>query len=160
MSYPVPLSRLCINVITDDIRDIRDVLYLYEDGATSRPDAVVKGETIGDVVPNGWSIRDAALVQMVRSGKIGIDGAMAVENAHARATAIDLCGGWKTVVGKPVHQDSEGSLYSLPWLATKVLEVVCPSTGETYYLHVPPEINTASEARKWVNRGIDAELES
>lgn len=159
-NYPVPLANTVVDVITDDIRDIQDVAYLYEDGATSRPDYVGGGQFIGDIVPPGWTIRDTAIVEMIKKKEVGIEAAMAVQNAHARAVAVDACGGWEKFVGKPVHEDAEGALYAVEWLATKILKVVCPSTKETYYLHVPAEMTTAKEARLWVNRGIKPELES
>ncbi|HBE18484.1 MAG TPA: hypothetical protein DDW51_12930 [Cyanobacteria bacterium UBA11367] len=38
-----------------------------------------------------------------------------------------------------------------------LLKMTCPSTGHIHVLRVPPEINSAREAIRWVNWGIDPE---
>lgn len=36
-----------------------------------------------------------------------------------------------------------------------LLKMICPSTGKIHVLRVPPEINSAQSAIKWVNWDID-----
>ena len=38
-----------------------------------------------------------------------------------------------------------------------LLKMTCPSTGFIHALRVPPDINSAREAIKWVNWGVDYE---
>ena len=38
-----------------------------------------------------------------------------------------------------------------------ILKMVCPSTGNIHTLRVPPDVNSAKEAVKWINWGIDPE---
>ena len=38
-----------------------------------------------------------------------------------------------------------------------ILKMICPSTGDIHTLRVPPNINSAKEAVRWVNWGIDSE---
>ncbi|MCX7596444.1 MAG: hypothetical protein N2235_22355 [Fischerella sp.] len=39
----------------------------------------------------------------------------------------------------------------------QILKMICPSTGQLYFLQVPPEIRSAREAICWVNWDIDPE---
>ncbi|GAH81458.1 unnamed protein product, partial [marine sediment metagenome] len=39
----------------------------------------------------------------------------------------------------------------------QLLKMKCPSAGSDYVLCVPPNLSTAKEAIKWVNRGITSE---
>ena len=38
-----------------------------------------------------------------------------------------------------------------------ILKMICPSTGNIHTLRVPPDINSAKEAVRWINWGIDSE---
>lgn len=147
-------------VWSSDCRDLRDVYDLYRDGATCRPEYLRVGLNLGDVVQPGWTIRDAAKVLMCVRGLCGLDTALAVENTHARAVAIDACGGWEAVVGKPIAEDVEGALFAVTWLETRILRVRCPSTGQVYHLHVPATMQTPTAARDWINRGVKTEMRS
>jgi hypothetical protein len=40
---------------------------------------------------------------------------------------------------------------------TYLLKMTCPSTGYIHALRVPPDLNSAREAIRWVNWGIDPE---
>jgi hypothetical protein len=155
------LGKHCIETINPDVADIVDIYDIYTDGATTRPDYLAGGQTIGDVVQPGWSIRDTALVIMCQRGLAGVDAALAVTNAHARAVALDACeGGWECVLGKPIAVDSEGKLFAVEWLETQILQLICPSTDEVYHLHVPAKMKTPTAARDWVNRGVKTEIRS
>ena len=38
-----------------------------------------------------------------------------------------------------------------------LLKMICPSTGYIHVLRVPPDLNSAREAIRWINWGIDPE---
>lgn len=155
---PFPsLSARCVEVVTDDIRDIRDVHYLYADGATSRIDFFRRNPKPD--IP-GLSIRDTALLRLIASGEIGLDGALEIENAHARAAAVEAVGGWNEILGDPLASSENGDLYEAEWLETRILKVACPSTSQIYFLHVPKSCKNVASALAFVNRGLAPEISS
>lgn len=83
-----------------------------------------------------------------RAGRI----VMKMADNMSRARALDALDAWEAILGALVDDggDKDGRLYESadPSLRTRLLRVVCPSTGRAYVLCVPLTMKTARDARR------------
>ncbi len=86
------------------------------------------------------------------------------ENAEVRRLLIQVIGYERICQELEATQIDDWREYTLLKIDVNVddepiylLKMTCPSTGHIHVLRVPPEINSAREAIRWVNWGIDPE---
>lgn len=117
-------------------------LYFYED--------VILPEKYGQLLPEQWS------AQWLLEEK----------NAELRRVLIEGIGYDRIVEelkAKELDAWREYTLLSIPGIDVNLLnpiyllKMICPSTGKIHALRVPPEVNSAREAIRWVNWGTDPE---
>jgi hypothetical protein len=156
------------------VREVGPIL----DISTSGDRSVYAGGSVAPVWGADLGALDAALAlgataqaprQRHRGGANGLRraaGALALEirDAHVRAAVLDAVDGWSAIreAGRLIDETSEGELLAPAdeALACHVLIVRCPSTSRVYALRVPRASATVAEARKWVNRGREPEVET
>lgn len=86
------------------------------------------------------------------------------DNAEPRRVLIQGIGYARICQELPAIELDTWQEYTLLKIDAKVdeesiclLKMTCPSTGRIHAMRVPPEINSAREAIRWVNWGIDPE---
>lgn len=112
--------------------------------------------------PETWGLLLAALQEMphesarhdpnadaarARAGRI----VMKMADNMARARALDALDAWEAILGALVDDGGkDGRLFESadPEIRTRLLRVVCPSTGRAYVLCVPRTMETARDARR------------
>ena len=117
-------------------------LYFYED--------IVLPEKYGGLSPDKWSVqwlmeeKNAELRRVLIEG-IGYDRI----SEELRAKELDAWREYSLLSIRGIDVNLLNPIY--------LLKMICPSTGQVHALRVPPEVNSAREAIRWVNWGLDPE---
>ena len=117
-------------------------LYFYED--------VMLPEKYGQLPPEQWSAKwllkekNAELRRVLIEG-IGYDRI----SQELKARELDA---WQEYTLLSIRGIDVNILNPI-----NLLKMICPSTGQVHAMRVPPEVNSAREAVRWVNWGMDPE---
>lgn len=94
------------------------------------------------------------LYKGVANGTLHATDLMAIGNAMARAAAMAELDAWGGVEkdAKVIDKGPRGTLLAVEWLQQRLLRVVCPSTGQVYFLGVPAATMTVTEGQAFINK--------
>jgi hypothetical protein len=87
--------------------------------------------------------------------KLDLKKLLKIPNAQLRMAMLEKARGDRNfgkrlaAMGKVVHRDGKMRLYAVRRLDTRVLLVVCPSTGSRYFINVPHDSKNCEAARQW-----------
>ncbi|HEY9875913.1 MAG TPA: hypothetical protein V6D12_20955 [Candidatus Obscuribacterales bacterium] len=135
---------------------------------------VILPEKYGRLHPHQWSVEwyleeaDAALkrelIQVLPTQRLQSQWLLKEDNAELRRLLIQKIGYERICQELQATELDSWQEYTLLRIEADVdieriylLKMTCPSTGFIYALRVPPNINSAREAIRWVNWGIDPE---
>lgn len=87
--------------------------------------------------------------------KLDLKKLLKIPNAQLRMAMLEKARGDRhfgkrlAAMGKVIHRDGKMRLYAVRGLDTRVLLVVCPSTGSRYFINVPHDSTNCEDARQW-----------